>query len=452
MSHFLTRDMTTATRAERPIRARAALLAATIALAAIAAIAPHITWHRSGVAAEATSIAPAVGMSGGPSTSPEGLRSRIVEMENRLRERPHDAGAAVLLADALLRQARASGDGRSAGRAAAVLKGVLKENPGSYDALRMLGAIQLSQHRFREALEAGRRARELRPQDAWNYGIIGDALIELGKYDEAFDAIDRMVAMRPSAGAYARVAYARELRGDLGGALDAMQMAADATTPHDPEAQAWYASQVGELYLRIGKIGEAEREFRRAASIFPLYPFAMVGRGKVEAARGHRDAALSIYLDQLQRTPTLDLAARIGDLCAEGGDATRAEHYYQLAEDLAGPAIAQTEAHLALFLASHGRKVPEAVKIAEAVAASRDDIFTDDALAWAYYKMGRLDEALAASRRARRTGTREPAILSHAAEIERARKLPITASAGRMESPQLAGAGWMPRTPPRTQR
>lgn len=406
---------------KRPGLHRGHLLAGTVVVAIFAAIASQIPRHRSGVAAETTSIAPGVGMSGGPPTSAEGLRRRIAEMEKRLRERPRDAGAAVLLADALLRQARASGDGRSAGRAGEILKGVLKEDPASYDALRMLGAIQLSQHRFRDALETGRRARDLRPHDAWNYGIMGDALIELGEYDRAFEAIDRMVAIRPSAGAYARVAYARELRGDLDGALQAMQMAADATTPHDPEAQAWYTSQIGELHLRMGAIDDAEREYRRAASIYPRYPFAIIGQGKVEAARGNRDAALAIYLDQLERTPTLDLGSRIGDLYAQGADAARAEHYYQFAEDLAGPPIAQTEVNLSMFLAAHDRKLTEAVKIAEAVATVRHDIFTDDALAWAYYKTGRLDDAIVASRRARRTGTRDATILFHASEIERAR-------------------------------
>ena len=62
------------------------------------------------------SIAPAVGMPGAPPTSAEGLRQRISEMENRLQERPHDTGAAVLLADALLRQARVTGDRQAAGR------------------------------------------------------------------------------------------------------------------------------------------------------------------------------------------------------------------------------------------------------------------------------------------------------------------------------------------------
>jgi hypothetical protein len=88
-----------------------------------------------------------------------------------------------------------------------------------------------------------------------------------------------------------------------------------------------------------------------------------------------------------------------------------------LAEDVAGPGIAQTEANLALFWAEHDRRVPEAVKIAESVASARRDIFTEDALAWAYYKAGRLDDAFAASQRALRTGTRDERIRSHAAQI-----------------------------------
>jgi tetratricopeptide (TPR) repeat protein len=399
---------------------RAAWIVATIAIGIAAAIIPHLSWPGAPRAAEPMSIAPAVGMPGAPPTSPEGLAERINDMQKRLRERPHDSGAAVLLADALLRQARVTSDGRLTARAGELLKSVSKENPGHYDSLRMLGAIYLSQHRFREALEVGERARNLRPSDAWNYGVMGDALIELGEYERAFDAFDRMVTMRPSAGAYARVAYARELQGNLDGALQAMQMAEEATTAHDPEAQAWYASQVGELYLRLGKLEDADREYRRAAFLFPNHPFAMTGQGKVKAARGDRDGALAVYLDQLKRTPTLDLAARIGDLYAEDGNSVEAERYYQLAEDLAGPGIAQSEANLALFLAEHGRKLPEAVRIAEAVSATRHDIFTEDALAWAYYKVGRLDEARAASQRAVRTGTREARILVHSAEIRRA--------------------------------
>jgi len=366
------------------------------------------------------SIGPAVGMPGAPPTTSSGLKQRIEEMEARLRGAPTDPAAAVLLADALLRQARATNDGRPAGRASQVLNAALKEHPRQYDVLRLLGATYLSQHRFRQALDVARQSRDLRPDDAWNYGVMGDAQIELGDYPQAFDAFDKMTALRPSAASYARVAYARELRGDMTGALAAMQMAASATAPNDPEAQAWYAVQTGELYLKMHRWDDADREYRRAIFVFPDYPLAVVGQGKLQVARGDRDRALALYLEQLKRTPTLDLAARIGDLYAERGDAVQSEHYYQLAEDLAGPGVAQTEANLALFLADHDRKLPAAVEIAETVAAARHDIFTEDALAWVYYKAGRFDEAYAASQRALRTGTRDDALLSRAARIRTA--------------------------------
>jgi len=397
-------------------------IAAAILVGIAAAIAPHLVSQASPRSEEPVNMAPAVGMPGGPPTSPDGLQHRIAEMEARLQTQPDDLSAALLLSDALLRQARATNEGRPANRAEAVLTTVLKENPGQYDALRLLGAIKLSQHRFRDALDIGRRARDQRPGDAWNYGVMGDALIELGEYDEAFKAFDTMMSMRPSAAAYARVAYARELRGDLDGAFEAMRLAANATPPQDPEAQAWYATQIAELHLKRGRLVDADREYRRAAFLYPHYPLAMVGQGKVRVARGDRDGALAIYLEQLKRTPTIDLATRTGDLYAERGNAVEAERYYQLAEDVAGPGVAQTEATLALALADRGRKLTEAVTIAESVAAKRHDIFTEDALAWTYFKTGRLEDAYAASLRATRTGSRDERIVMHAAAIRDARR------------------------------
>ncbi len=411
--------MTILSPASRLVRLR--WVGVTILAATVAAVAPHvISRAKPSRDSEAVSIGPAVGMPGAPATTTSGLVERIIEMEARLRAQPDDTGAAVLLADALLRQARATNDGRPAGRASEVLSAALKEHPGQYDLLRTLGAIYLSQHRFRDALEIARRSRDQRPDDAWNYGVMGDAHVELGEYPDAFDAFDKMMALRPNAAAYARVAYARELQGDVDGALSAMQRAARATAPNDPEAQAWYAAQTGELYFKLHKLDDADREFRRAVFLFPNYPLAVIGQGKVRVARRDRDGALAIYLDQLKRTPTLDLAARIGDLYATRGDAAQSDRYYQLAEDLAGPGVVQTEANLALHLADHDRKLSDAVTIAEAVAAKRHDIFTEDALAWAYYKTGRFNDAYAASQRALRTGTRDEALLARADRIRAA--------------------------------
>lgn len=364
---------------------------------------------------------PGVGMPGGPPTSADGLKARVNEMESRLQRQPDDLGASVLLADALLRVARATNDSRPAGRAADVLRRTLVDHPGAYDALRMLGAIELSLHRFHEALEVGRTARDMRPDDAWNYGVIGDASIELGDYDEAFKNFDRMMDLRPTAAAYARIAYARELTGDLAGAQAAMEAAFASAPVQDVEARAWYSTQLGELHLKRGVLTEAQRAFRQAEFLFAAYPPASVGLGKVLVARGDDDGALRLWLDQLARTPTLDLAARIGDIHARAGRTAEAEHYYKLAEDVAGPAPAQTEANLALFLSERGRRLPDAVALAEAVARVRHDINTEHALAWSYYRIGRIDDADAAMTRALRTGSRDEALLAHAAVISRAK-------------------------------
>ena len=130
--------------------------------------------------------------------------------------------------------------------------------------------------------------------------------------------------MRPNGAAYARVAYARELKGNLRGALEAMQMAVQSTTPTIPKRRRGTTAHVGEIHLRMGRLDEANREFGRAAFIFPDYPFARIGQGEsAGASRRPAGAALAIFLINFKRTPTLDLAARIGDLHASGGDTTR---------------------------------------------------------------------------------------------------------------------------------
>jgi hypothetical protein len=68
-------------------------------------------------------------------------------------------------------------------------------------------------------------------------------------------------------------------------------------------------------------------------------------------------------------------------------------------------------AALARLLAERGLKREEAVRLAMQAASSRADIATMDALAWACFRAGRLQEAKAASERARRTGTVDRRIL-----------------------------------------
>ena len=68
----------------------------------------------------------------------------------------------------------------------------------------------------------------INPNRAMYYGILGDSDIELGLYSGALDAIQKMIDIRPDYSSYIRVAYLRELYGDIVGAKDSLSFAIDA--------------------------------------------------------------------------------------------------------------------------------------------------------------------------------------------------------------------------------
>jgi tetratricopeptide (TPR) repeat protein len=355
------------------------------------------------------------GTPGGAPTSREGLAGTIGALERRLADEPGNGVAAARLADALLRQARATGIGGYAIQAEGALRTALAAGV-SYEAQRMLGAVLASQHRFREAIAAAEQARVLDSSDNWNDGVIGDAHLELGDYDAAFTAFDAMMRKRPSAAAYGRASYARELQGDLAGALRLMQMARDATSAHDPESQAWHHAQLGDLHYQLGGLDAAEREYRHAAFTFADHPLALAGLARVDAARGQLAAALARYGSLMAHAPAPEYAARMAELEEALGRPLDAARHRALAEQ--GWRIDMPEpTHLARLLARDPARASEALAIAEQAAWDRQDIFTMDAVGWAALRAGRIARAVEASRLALRTGTRDRAILYHAAAI-----------------------------------
>ena len=75
---------------------------------------------------------------------------------------------------------------------------------------------------------------------------------------------------------------------------------------------------------------------------------------------------------------------------------------------------------LALFLADHDLRLPEALELARKELEARRDIYTYDVLAWALYKNGQAREAQAAMTEAQRLGTQDARLLFHAGMIHRA--------------------------------
>jgi tetratricopeptide (TPR) repeat protein len=352
-----------------------------------------------------------------PGTSRAELTATVGTMTGRLAANPRDAAAVVSLSNALIRLQRVNNDGRAVIAAEEHLRAFLEIQPDHYDARRMLAAALLSQHRFADAIKEANAVMAVDPRDAWNYGAAGDGYMELGDYTRAFEAFDRMGQLQPGPSAYARTAYALEIKGDLDGALDYMRKAADGTSPNDAESQAWHYAQVGDLLLKLGRIPQARLEYERADATFSGHPMAVTGRARIRMLDGDIAGARLMLQSQLARTATPDLAMAVGELSLSLGEHAAADQYFQMAEQIErgawGNGLRQPQVMARLLAERPGREA-EAVELAKEAARSRADIVTMDTLAWAYFKNGQVSDASAASAQALRTGTRDARIRCHA--------------------------------------
>ena len=343
----------------------------------------------------------------------------VVAARNIIEREPSGAKGYAMLAAAYMQKARETGDFSLNAKADEALSRAEQAEPGDYDTLKLRAKLLLTYHRFAEALDVARRARELNPRDHDNYGAMTDALVELGDYDGAVAAAQTMVDLRPDTASYSRVSYLRELHGDTKGAVDAMSMAVESAGPQDPEGVAWCRVHLGDALVRAGKPAEAEREYDHALYVFPEYHVALAAKARARLAAGDTDAAAQFYQRAIERVPLPDYAAALGDLYTKLGRAEDAKRQYELVEfvERTGAQGGTYTRQLAMFWADHDTRLDDALAVARSEREARKDIYTADLLAWCLYKKGQYAEAKTAMSEALRLGTRDPRLLFHAGVI-----------------------------------
>ena len=346
--------------------------------------------------------------------------SQIQIAESRIARLPSEPESYNQLAAAFMQKARETGDFGLNARAEAALDQSFKLAPDNRSTMTLHATLLLTYHKFRDALDEAKRMQTSGDVTPEMYGIMTDALVELGDYSEAIKAAQEMMNMRPDAAAYARVSYLRALHGDLEGAIEAMRIAVKATNPNNAENASWYRVHLGVELMNAGKREEAEREFDIALKVFPGYHLALAAKGRARAAAGDFDAAVDFYRQAQERVPLPDYAIALGDLYTRLGRTNEAKQQEQLVEfierDTAGAAALYSR-QLALFWADHDTKLDEALEIMKREHAAREDVLTYDALAWCFFKKGQMTEAAEAIKQAKRLGTRDARIFYHAGMI-----------------------------------
>ncbi|XVV13118.1 tetratricopeptide repeat protein [Actinoplanes sp. CA-131856] len=335
----------------------------------------------------------------------------IAAAERRVERAPDDWKTWAELGTAYVERARTTGEAADYVRARVALDRSQKIHPrDNAIALTGHGALAAALHDFPAALRHGRAALAIDPYKAAALGVVADALIELGRYDEAFPEIQRMVDLRPDASSYARASYAWELRGDIGRATDAMRRALDAA-PNAADG-AFARLHLGQLAADNGDLDTATTEFTEGLRLLPGHPPLRLGLARVRAARGDTAGAISEFRSVLAAAPRPVYAAELGDLLTVAGRAGEAAKEYARARAVwAGEALSGTPPEPDPVLFAVDQREPVALDAARRLYARQPGIAGADALAWALRAAGRPAEALRYADQALRLGTRSA--LSH---------------------------------------
>jgi len=234
------------------------------------------------------------------STTSEWLNAKasIQTLQNDIRKKPTDQKKKLLLAFAYMQEARVTGEHpHYYPLASDLLDNVIESAPADknllFDAMVAKATVQLSLHQFEEALRTAQRAEKIDTTTASLYGVFCDAYVELGDYEKAIAAADRMTSIRPDIRSYSRISYLREIHGDTPGAIEAMAEAIASGVP-GLEQTAWARITLGGLYESIGNLNEAELQYRLALAERPNYAFAIGTLGRIEAKRKNYDESIEL--------------------------------------------------------------------------------------------------------------------------------------------------------------
>lgn len=277
-------------------------------------------------------------------------------------------------------------------------------------------------HEFEAARDLSRDLLAESPEFVFAYGTLIDAQVELGEYQDAIAASDRMLALRPGLPSYSRASYLRELHGDTEGAIAAMRLAADAEASGRP-SRLWALLKLGELYLGSAKPDTAAYIFEGILEEDPDFAPALAALGHVSLVRGDPEAAVR----QLEQARVLRPGGSTDELLVEAylatGNDVKAEdasgRVYQSLLDARemGERVDMEEADL---LADQGRQLDYALRLARTEVERRPGhLHANETHAWVLHRLGRSLEAIPYIEHALRLSSGDAMVHYRAAEIYR---------------------------------
>lgn len=347
-------------------------------------------------------------------------KEKVAELNDRIKKEPSDIKSRLQIAVIYLAEARITGEHPYYYPAILkILDGVLAMDPRNFEATTFKASVKMSQHQFAEARDLAEKARQINPNNAYVYGVLVDANVELGNYEEAVAMSDRMQALKPSLESYSRASYLREIYGSYTGSIAAMKLAVQAGLPGS-EPYCWSKNILGQLYETTGQLKDAQQQYDGILVMRPSYAFAMAGQARVQKARKEYDKALATLNKAAAIMPEFSFHEEMANIYALQGDKGKAAKKYadvanMLRDDArSGHAV---DLEMCKLYTLSGQLDSAKVYGMNEYAKRPKNIDVNHALAWVAFNQKDFQKAQQYMQVALRTGSKNPELLQQAGAI-----------------------------------
>ncbi|MGI8722207.1 MAG: tetratricopeptide repeat protein [Geodermatophilaceae bacterium] len=349
------------------------------------------------------------------------LGQAIAKAQQRLEQVPGDYRTWAELGLAYVEKARGTADPLYYPKAEGALQQSLTLRPDGNDlALTGFGALANARHDFKGAADVARQALAINSYSATAYGVLTDALIQLGDYPGATAAVQQMLGLKPGIASFTRASYDFELHGDIANARAALEQALDRA--QDPGTESFILYYLGQLAFTIGDLDGAAGQFAAGLQRAPSDPLLVLGQARVDAARGNVDEAIRGFQNAVNGRPLPENFIEFGQYLEAIDRMDEAQDQFDLAATVRTLFTANGVADdlsTALFAADHGDPTT-ALSAAQMEYERRQNIDSSDAMGWALYSAGRHADALPYAVAATSIGGRNALFLFHRGMIESA--------------------------------
>ena len=356
--------------------------------------------------------------------NPGSATDKIIDFyKAQIKRSPDDYFNYNRVGELYIRKARETGQLSYYDKAEEFLNYALVLNSHNYPSYIYLGQVSSSRHDFAQTLRHAQKAIEINDIEDSAYGIMGDAYIELGKYEKAKKAYEKMAKLEPSLFSLSRLSHIKDIIGDTEGSINDMKKSISYGIRHrlPKENIAWAEVILGSIYFNKGDLKNAEIHYKKSLSLLRNYYLALEHIAELNAVKGNYKQAIKVYNLVLEINPNPDFHVAIADVFEKMGNKEKSREHYEIATDKyeyqLNSGFNGYLGHHARFYADSEIDLQKALQLAKRDLEIKKDVHAYDTLAWVYYKLGDYERALSYCRESLKQGTKDAGIYFHAGMI-----------------------------------